>query len=244
MRLAPFLLRACCCAALLHGAAAQAAAVTYTLQARFDGTASGDATALVSAGQSLFSGQTLSWRFTLETGTPGVPAPSGSGTAYHQALHSTSASIAGFTPLASACPPGVPDFICAVRVVDGSGIPGSGADQVSLFPQIMTSVALASALGETRTVSMQINTFLLDVSGSFLDDEALDFDLGAAPLGALHGSLSLFVFDSATAAFQRADFGLHIEHIDTGDATSVPEPGTAALVALGAALGLRRFRRR
>ena len=239
---------------LLAPHVATAALVTYTVQGTFTGVATGNGV-LVAAVNPLVGGQSLSLSVTLDTAAPRAVAFGGE--TLYSAVTASSVSFAGFASTSGACP-SVSEFICKVRVRDGTGVPlGTGADQFNIFPAIARSAGLEAATGLGRTLDLQFNLFFNDFTGTALTDDGLDFDLTTANRAMFTAGLSVFAASATGSAslFDRADFAFRVIGITNGSGTPVPaplpaplpapEPGSLALALLGlAALGGGQWRRK
>ena len=212
--------------------------VKYQVTGNFTGTSSGDAT-LRSAISPLLGTSSFTMLFSLNTAAAGAPALGG-GTLY-RAVSNTASTFAAFTSTEAGCTSNS-DFICTTVVQNGTGTPGTGADNFQVFGDIGRSTAFNGAAGGARPLDFQFQFFLFDFTGNTLANESLNFDLRSASPSSFTGSFS--VFAPGTQGFDRADFGLRLTSISLQQ--TVPEPSTYALMVggLGALALLRRRRPR
>lgn len=213
-------------ALLLAAPLASAGLVSYTVEGRFTGTATDDAT-MVAAINPLLAGQALTMTLTLDTAAAGSPALGG-GTLY-RAITGSATTAAGFATTGGTCP-SVSDLICTAVVRNGGG-GFFDPDHVNLFPSIEHSDALDAAAGLGRRLDLQFMLFFTDVTAGFLADEGLPTDLTRLDPALIQGQLGVFALNAG--GFDRASFAFDIHRISTAAALPLPESGSLALVLLG-----------
>jgi len=177
---------------------------------------------------------------TRATGAPFVPEGFERRGTIYRAVSNASSSFGTFSSADDECT-SPSDFICTVRLLNGTGSPGTGFDQFLLLSGIGNSELFQREVSEARELSFQF-IFFNDFFSNIFDSELVIPDLRTL---ALSGDFAVF----APAAnpnpqfFDSANFGLVVTSITLQQV--VPEPSAYMLLAAGlAGLGVIARRRR